>query len=239
MNSLVTYDFHTHILPTIDDGARSIEKSIDIIDNLVKLGIKNICLTPHYYTNEESFDDFLKRRNDAYDLLKPSLEKYTDCKFVLGTEVFITDYLFTQEYDKRICYENTSYMLCEFSYDADFEGRFQQYLYKLMSNDIKPIIAHVERYPKLLKNASKRRELLNNGILFQSNYTSLTDRKYKKKVLKLIADGEVTLLGSDAHSLRRNPPEDLVEAQELIIKKIGKEALEKIEKNSKKVLFEG
>ena len=52
------YDMHSHILPGIDDGAPSVEKSLVILNELKKQGVTNVCLTPHFYTNEISAEDF-------------------------------------------------------------------------------------------------------------------------------------------------------------------------------------
>ena len=56
------YDMHSHILPGIDDGCKTVEESLTIINRHIKNGVKNICLTPHFYTNEESIEDFISRR---------------------------------------------------------------------------------------------------------------------------------------------------------------------------------
>ena len=55
------YDMHSHILPGIDDGAPSVEKSLVILNELKKQGVTNVCLTPHFYTNEISAEDFALR----------------------------------------------------------------------------------------------------------------------------------------------------------------------------------
>ena len=62
---MLSYDFHTHILPGIDDGAKTPEESLKLINSLRVQGIKNIVLTSHYYSHKESMEDFLKRREEA------------------------------------------------------------------------------------------------------------------------------------------------------------------------------
>lgn len=53
------YDMHSHILPAFDDGAKTLEVSLELIDSLRKQGVRNICLTPHFYSNELSYDEYL------------------------------------------------------------------------------------------------------------------------------------------------------------------------------------
>lgn len=237
MNSIITYDFHSHILPGIDDGAKDTEVSISIIRKLAENGIKDICLTPHYYTHHESYEDFITKRDNAYKILSDALtDDIRNVRFHLGAEVYITDYLFNQPFDFHVCYDDSPYILTEFPYESDFSGKSYQQLYKLLGKNMIPVIAHIERYPKLLKNAKKRVELLKMGVVFQSNFTSFTESHYKRKLVKLIKTGEISILGSDAHSLKRNPPMDIGPAVEYIAKKCGEDSLLEIEKNSKFIL---
>ena len=89
------YDMHSHILPAFDDGAKTIEDSLALIDCLKKQGVSNICLTPHYYTNERSFEDFLTKRQQAFEKFRPYIPQ--DVNIVLGAEVYVTDYLFNND----------------------------------------------------------------------------------------------------------------------------------------------
>lgn len=235
MSKIIKYDFHTHILPGFDDGCKDMEQSISIIDTLISYGITDIAITPHFYTNEESVEDFLKRREDKYIELLNSV-KNKNVKLHLGAEVFITDYLFNQKFDNRLCYDGKNYLLTEFSYDSDFSGRFGEYIDNLLDMDIIPVIAHVERYPKLMKNQKKREELIKQGVVFQSNFTSFTEFSLKKKILKMIKNNEIKILGSDVHSFHRNSPENYIKATEFIVQKLGEEFIDIINENSKLIL---
>ena len=234
--SLVTYDFHSHILPGIDDGSKDPEMSLVLIKELVSKGFTDICLTPHYYTNQESFEDFVNKRDKAFDLLMSVLPSDLNVRFHLGAEVYLTDFLFNQDYDNRICYDQSRFILTEFSYSSSFEDKSLTYLYKLLNRHMIPVIAHVERYPKLLKNTKKRYELLDMGVIFQSNFSSFTDGHYKRKLVKMINDDEISILGTDVHNMERNSPDDIMPALEYITKKCSKNALVRIQENSKEIL---
>jgi protein-tyrosine phosphatase len=60
-------DFHSHILPEVDDGSQSVDESILMINALAEQGIDRIVATPHFYANDESVSEFLVRRQKAYN----------------------------------------------------------------------------------------------------------------------------------------------------------------------------
>ena len=89
------YDMHSHILPEFDDGAKSIDESLTLLNCLKNQNVTNICLTPHFYTNEMSVSDFVKSRQEAYEKFLPHNPE--GINLVLGTEVYVTKYLFTND----------------------------------------------------------------------------------------------------------------------------------------------
>ena len=146
------YDLHSHILPGVDDGAKTADDSLVLINRLKRAGVTDICLTPHYYTHRESLADFDKRRQEAFRNFKFMVED--DVTLHLGAEVYVTKYLFSNEEDlKTVCYEGTNYMLTEFAYSSTFKDESLTLISKLINNySIRPVLAHVERYPYLLKH---------------------------------------------------------------------------------------
>lgn len=214
------YDMHTHILPSVDDGAKSIEDSLAIINRLKRAGITDICLTPHFYTHKESLDDFILRRNKAFAELSAYRD---DVNLHLGAEVYVTKFLFSNESDlKDVCYEGTKYMLTEFPYSSTFEGESMVFINKLINNyGITPVLAHVERYPYLLKKLGVLEELIDMGVIIQSNACSFSEFPLKLKLTKMLKNGYIHLIGSDAHSLSRNNPDFYIPLNELIDKKLS------------------
>lgn len=231
------YDMHSHILPGVDDGAKSVEESLSLINRLTKYGVTDICLTPHFYTHKESLSDFLKRRNEAFDLLKSKVGDKVNLH--LGAEVFVTKYLFSNEENlKSVCYDSTDYMLTEFSYSSTFSGETMNYISKLMNNHgIKPILAHVERYPYLMKHLVVLEELIYMGVMIQSNACSFTEFPLKIRLTKMLKNGYIQLIGSDAHSLTRNSPDAFSALSALEGKKIPKDVFDDINKNSKEIFM--
>ncbi|MGN0453230.1 MAG: tyrosine-protein phosphatase [Ruminococcus sp.] len=230
----ISYDMHTHIIPALDDGAKDVSESLEIIHALSEQGIKNICLTPHFYTHKERVEDFVCNRDEAFYVLKPHLPE--NINFKVGAEVFVTKYLFAEEHDlKPLCISGTDYMLTEFPYQSTFENKSAELLIRLKDRGIKPILAHVERYEHLLKHPDVIESLIQMGVVIQSNAVSFTDKRFKRKLLKLVSKGYVHILSSDAHSLRRNPPSAFSDAKSIILKKCGLSALIDLENNAESV----
>ena len=230
------FDMHTHILHGVDDGAGNIEDSLTLISRLKRAGVTDICLTPHYYTHRESLDDFVKRRDDAF--LELSSYISDDVRLHLGAEVYVTKYLFSNDSDlKSVCYKDTNYMLTEFPYTSTFEGESLAYINKLMNNyRIIPVLAHVERYPYLLKHPKVLEELIDMGVIIQSNACSYAEFPLKLKLIKLLKKGCIHIIGSDAHSLERNTPDAFNGLNELIAKKLTDDAATYINENSSYIL---
>lgn len=232
------YDMHSHILPNVDDGAKTVEESLTLINRLKRAGVTDICLTPHYYTHKESLVDFLNRRNLAFSEL--TAYATDDINLHLGAEVFVTKYLFSNDSDlKSVCYDGTSYMLTEFPYSSTFEGESMVYINKLINNyGITPVLAHIERYPNLLKRQDILEELIDMGVIIQSNACSFSDFFSKLKLTKLLKKGCIHIFGSDAHSLTRNTPDAFNNLNEHIINKLSTSVISDINHKSAEILKE-
>ncbi len=231
------YDLHTHILPGVDDGAKSIEDSISLIESLKNNGVENVCFTPHFYTHKESMQDFLTRRNAAFSELKPNLP--SDMNFKLGAEVYVTKYLFSEERDlSLLCIENTPYMITEFSYQSTFSDSTMNLIRRIRDFGIIPIIPHIERYPTLMKNKKVLNELVYMGVILQSNVSSFINGSNKRKLISFIKKNYIDLLSTDAHSLERNSPEDIPDALGFIAKKASSDVIASFNQNAKEI-FEG
>lgn len=222
------YDMHSHILPEMDDGSKSVELSLEIIEKLRAQGVKNICFTPHFYTNEESLGKFLERRQESLDKLLPHIPE--DVNICVGAEVYVTSYLFNNDDLSQICYGDSKYILCEFSFSSSFSEHTMNYFYKLQGNyGLKPVLTHIERYENLMDDESLVEDLCDEDIIIQTNVGAFNKGFFRtRKLLKYIKRGYIDIVGTDCHSLTRGNPDEYMGTIELIREKCGQEYVDHI-----------
>lgn len=228
------YDMHTHILPGIDDGAKDLARSLEMIRCHLKNGITNIALTPHFYTNQESIEDFAEKREAAFRLLKKNLPE--NVQVCLGAEVYVTSYLFNNPDLSMLCYGKSKYILTEFPYQMSYDDRFTDMLFKIQNNyGLIPVIPHIERFPNLFNDLQALEELVRSGVKIQTNVSSFKGFTQKRKILKRIDRGLIHILGTDAHSMERGSPDLYLPACAWIAEKLGKHKVQEMQDNAAEI----
>lgn len=226
-------DFHTHILPGIDDGAKNYDQAIKIIQQAKAAGFTDVILTPHY------IEEYYEADEQARKSLMEQLQKEADINLYLGNELYITRNIEELLKSKKIStINNSKYVLMELPFNNKVIY-LNEVIYKLISLGKVPIIAHPERYEYIQENPDVLEELIEDGVLFQMNYGSIIGQ-YGKKAQKtakyLLKKGYINFLGSDTHRMDGIYLK-LDKALKKIEKIIGKESLYEItEKNPKCVL---
>jgi len=204
-NSLdwVGMDIHNHLLPGIDDGSDSVEKSIELIQGLKSLGIHHAIATPHVMqgVHQNTPDTII----DAYNLLKKEIEKQ-EIEFELGfsAEYMIDDGLEEFIQKDQLCLLPNNHALIEMSYLQESQSIFT-IVHQLLEKGIQPILAHPERYNYYHQDFKVYQMLKNAGCQFQLNLLSIT-RYYGEAVkvvaLSLIKSGMYDYVGTDLHHLK-------------------------------------
>lgn len=193
-------DIHTHILPGVDDGSKSIDESIEIINYLSEQGITEFVLTSHYIKDSNYNKNVKTRTKILKDLTKKLNNK--NIKLYLGNEVYICDEVIDLLNKQEIAtLNNTKYMLIELPL-TNYIRNLQNILCELNDNKIVPIIAHPERYKFLQKDKKRIKELLQYNCLLQCNIDSLVDKygKSARKVMKwLLKNDLVSFVATDTH----------------------------------------
>lgn len=226
-------DFHSHILPGIDDGSRDLKESLQILDVMAEDGVDVVVATPHFYCNKTSIHRFLDKRGAAFEKLKAAV-KPEHPKILLGAEVLYNPALVGKDALSRLAITGTDYMLLEMPYKKITEEMIEGVDKIANDLDVKVIIAHIERYLDFTSMRSLH-ELMELNVLGQINATSLTRMHTRKKCLKLASDGYVQLLGTDFHRIDRGDA-TLGEGMAVLEKKLGGDILAEIEENSRRVL---
>lgn len=185
-------DFHSHILPNIDDGSTTEEESINLIKEAKEAGFTGIISTSHYIQGYYECDEY--NRKQLLDRI--GFELY------LGSEIYITSEIIELIEDKKAStINNTRYVLFELPMKT--KPLFvKEIVYKLIENGYIPIIAHPERYSYVQENIEYIEELANMGTLFQANYGSIIGMygsKAQKTIKNLLKNDLISFLGSDVH----------------------------------------
>lgn len=200
-------DFHSHILPEIDDGAQSVEESIAMLRMLKEQGVDTVALTPHYIAMDESPAEFLERREKSFSLLKQEIEKSDEDfpNLLCGAEVYFFPGVCKMEELSHLRLQNTNLLLLEMPM-AQWSDYVIRELCDLVNfSDTKIVIAHIERAIGYQKKGTLEK-LLYNGVMIQVNASFFNMRKTRRKALKMFKNDEIHFIGSDCHSTKHRPP---------------------------------
>ncbi len=190
-------DFHSHILPGIDDGSRNEEETKNLILEAKSVGFDKIISTSHYAI--DCFETPEYKRKELIEELNNE-ENYPE--IILGSEIFITYNILDllKEY-KASTINGTNYILFELPLRHHFPN-FKDVINKLRENEYRLVLAHPERYTIIQKDFDLLYELSDLGVLFQSNYGSILGVygfSAKATVKKMLKNGLVSFLGTDVH----------------------------------------
>ena len=195
-------DIHSHILYGVDDGAKTIDESVDIIRNLYKNGITDIILTPHYI-EYSSYNRNKKSNLEKLDSLKKKLkEEGINVNLYLGNEIYINNNILSLLKNGEISSLNDSkYLLIELPMSGKYDN-YVEIFKELIENGYKVILAHPERYNTFKKDINLIYELKNIGVLMQCNIESIlkTYGKDSYKTIKKLAKNKlINFIASDIH----------------------------------------
>ena len=200
------YDLHSHILPGMDDGARTCQESAEMLRRSGEQGVLGMAATPHYYP-KEPVTQFLERRAASYQRLREYLEEngLTSPELCLGAEVAYHTGLVYEEQLEQLCLGQSRYLLLELPFARWSPNVLRDVRAFRSMWGIVPVIAHLERYQKLQERRTME-ELLDCGVLIQVNAEFLLGFWSRRKAKKLIQRDLVQVLGSDCHNLTSRPP---------------------------------
>lgn len=227
-------DLHTHILPGVDDGAKTPQESIAMLQMQYAQGVNTVVMTPHFYPERESVDDFLSRRTAASAELEHAISKLSEgermClpQWVVGAEVAYAPGFHKAEDLKRLCIGQTKHMLLEMPFYF-WDQRLLHSLYDVLGHSgVTPVLAHMDRY---VSCQSRRMllEVLEMGLPVQVGTETLA--RTFSPAMHLLRQGRGHLLASDCHDpVRRSP--NLRQAMQIVEKKLGQETVQELEETA-------
>ena len=218
-------DFHSHILPGVDDGSPSCEVSLAMLREAARQGVTHMIATPHFYPNRDNPQDFLQRRQDAFDRLQDALSGETDLPAIhLGAEVYYFNGIADSEITEILTISKTRYMLLEMPWSQWTPQMYRQMEAIHGNYGITPIIAHVDRYIAPMHTHRIPQTLAELPLLVQANANFFIKRHTRPLALRMLKQGQIHCFGSDCHNDQDRPP-NLGAALDLIRRNLGEDIL--------------
>lgn len=230
-------DFHSHVLPGIDDGSGSVEESLEMLRMEARQGIGCVVATPHCNAHREHPEAFLERRDRAADLLRSTGAGIAGLpELYLGAEVTYYRGISESAYLPQLTFGKNHCILIEMMPSPWPEDAWRELETIWTGRGIIPVIAHVDRYISPLRTYGIPQRLEKLPVLVQANAGFFLRRSTASMALRLLRAGRIQLLGSDCHDLDGRAP-NLGQAMSVIRERLGGQILTQISDRSARLLF--
>lgn len=206
--SALEVDVHSHMLPGIDDGAKTLDDTLDMIERTSRFGIRKIITTPHImYEFYRNTPDIIRQKLEfVQEAVK---ERGMDVELEAAAEYYLDDAFIQMVKNKEpLLTFGDNYVLIETNY-IQSHPELLQVFFDLRIQGYKPVFAHPERYAYLLRNRAKEtleayQRIYDSGALFQLNLMSFAGYygpQIKNTAELLLKEGMIHMVGSDAHKV--------------------------------------
>lgn len=222
-------DFHSHVLPGIDDGSKHTEDSIKMLQMLSEQGISRVIATPHFYPENDSPEAFLARRAASEQRLREEMEKHTGLpELIIGAEVYYYSGISDWDMLPDLTIGNNKCILIEMPLQQWTGPMYQELVDIYERYGIWPVVAHLDRYIRPMKTFGIPERLDDMPVYVQANAASFLKFPMRRTMMRLLQRGQIHLLGSDCHDLTDRKP-DMQEAVEMIRRHLGDDAIAHIQ----------
>ena len=228
-------DFHSHILPGLDDGSPDLTTSLEMLRAAARQGVGIQVLTPHYYPWREEIARFVERRARSAETLLPVCGEELP-RLLIGAEVAFFPHM--SELDlSPLCIGRTRALLVELPFES-WDGRVEEQLATLtLDRGYTVILAHAERYLRYRGNPETLEKLAVLPLRVQVNAEAFARFGSRRAPLELFRRGRAQLLGSDAHNMTNRSP-DLASGRRFLEKRLGADVLRYIDETGSELLQE-
>lgn len=231
-------DIHSHILPGIDDGARTMKESLDLLAMAYEQGVRAIIATPHCFRHRKNEDPVRLVEEIRGRILEEMPERFPDLELYAGHETFFHEALPEKLLSgEALSLAGSRYVLVEFEPGGSAGGIIRG-IRRIFDCGYQPILAHVERYGSL-REKRPFDELLGSGCLLQMNYDSLTGSSFSPEVRwcrRQVLEGNISFLATDMHRPVFRPPK-IREPLAWLQKHLGEEEIRALlYENARKIL---
>lgn len=200
-------DFHTHILPDVDDGSDCVETSLEMLRESFRQGVRLICATPHFYADEDDPDSFLERREAAWTELKAAMgtqEGFPEIR--LGAEVLYFPGISVSEQMRSLTLEGTPFLLVEPPMMPWSEAMLDEIQECGQNLRCIPVVAHVDRYMRMLSDDTLLDRVYGRRLLAQVNASFFLHRVTRDMAVECLIGGRFQFIGSDCHDMEERRP---------------------------------
>lgn len=213
--AILQTDMHSHLIPGIDDGSKTIDDTLIMLEKFKALGYKKVITTPHVMS------DFYQNTPEIIlgglaDVRAEIAKRGLDIEIEAAAEYYLDFNVNELIQDKKLLTFGKNHVLFELSFTQEQAG-VNETIFNMITEGYKPILAHVERYPFYYNNWERINEYRDRGVLLQLNINSLSGQygpAVKRMAEQLIDRDWIDVIGSDCHhighlemidSLRNNP----------------------------------
>ena len=208
-------DFHTHVLPNIDDGSRSMDMSLAMLAEEYAQGVTEVVATPHFYAQDMSMEDFLERRDSALAKVKKKTT-VSDSPYPTlraGAEVYYFSGIGLADEVSMLTIEGTNTLLLEMPFSPWSSRVFENVEQLINRQNLTVVLAHVERYFGYQKNKSVWEKVfalpvipqINSGSFIEKRRLFRRDKTYEF-CIEFARKADRLIIGSDCHNLSDRAP---------------------------------
>ena len=231
-------DFHTHILPGMDDGSDSTATSIAMLKAIKCMGVSAVCGTSHYYRNENSIDTFVKRRAASYaELMReigsvaaggeelPRLIPASETAYFTGiSEMEDAELL-------KLCIQGTGTLMLEMPFCEWTDFHVNETASLIYDHKLKVVLVHPERFCFCSGNKERLIQLSDMSAALQVNAGSLADIWRRKTAFELLEMTDSPLIGSDCHNMKKRRP-NYEQGRKAVERRLGGAFLRRIDETA-------
>lgn len=238
MNGFV--DLHCHILPALDDGAKDMDKTKEMLEIAYEEGIRRIIATPHFFASKKSAS--LERIEETIREVESRMEEWGFyIKLYPGNEIYYrSEVAELLEEGKIATMAGSQYVLVEFDPMTEY-SYLRDGILKLDSYGYIPILAHTERYECLFEKKERLQRVKDHGGLIQVNASSFQGGMFDemaKRAKYIMKNNLLDFLGTDAHSTGKRSPR-MKDTASYLYKKLGNHKAEEILLHNPQAVIKG
>jgi tyrosine-protein phosphatase YwqE len=197
-------DFHSHLIPDIDDGVKTVDESIDILTELSKQGVEKVITTPHIIS--DLYPNTRETIKAGEAKVREAIEQWNlKIEFEAAAEYYLDEWFVEHaenETDQLLTFSG-KHILVETNY-MEKPHFMEQTIFDLRIAGFNVILAHPERYRYLMADYKQFEKLHDTGVIFQLNLLSLAGHygpEVKKAAEFLVKNNWVEMVGSDIHKM--------------------------------------